>query len=62
MSSFTYKLVCLNSFLESNENLHDEIRDLKVNHFSLKEKHDELMEKMKFFTKVSVKMTSEGTA
>lgn len=38
---------------ESNENLHDEIRDLKVNHFSLKEKHDELMEKMKFFTKES---------
>ena len=38
--------------LESNEALHDEIRDLKVNHFSLKEKHDEVSEKMRFFTKV----------
>ncbi|CAB4039847.1 fantom-like isoform X1, partial [Paramuricea clavata] len=38
---------------ESNEVLHQEIRDLKVNHFSLKEKHDEVSEKMRVFTKES---------
>jgi hypothetical protein len=44
---------CVLCFVESNETLHQEIRDLNVNHFSLKEKHDEVSEKMRFFTKVT---------
>ena len=52
--SFPFEwLICNNlCFIESNETLHEEIRDLKVNHFSLKEKYDEVSEKMRFFTKV----------
>jgi hypothetical protein len=48
-----YSLCVVLCFVESNETLHQEIRDLKVNHFSLKEKHDEVSEKMRFFTKVT---------
>ena len=38
--------------LESAEKLQSELRELRVQHYTLKEQHDELKEKMKFFTKV----------
>lgn len=38
--------------LESAEKLQSELRDLRVQFYTLKEQHDDLKEKMKFFTKV----------
>ncbi|XP_013398860.1 protein fantom isoform X4 [Lingula anatina] len=38
---------------ETNERLEKELRDLNLQHLQLKEQHDELKEKMKFFTKES---------
>ena len=38
--------------LESAEKLESELRGLRVQHYALKEQHDDLKEKMKFFTKV----------
>lgn len=40
-------------FSESAEKLQSELRELRVQHYTLKEQHDDLKEKMKFFTKVS---------
>lgn len=37
---------------ESAEKLTSELRELRVQHYTLKEQHDDLKEKMKFFTKV----------
>lgn len=37
---------------ESAEKLQTELRELRVQHFTVKEQHDDLKEKMKFFTKV----------
>ena len=39
-------------FTESAEKLQTELRELRVQHYTLKEQHDDLKEKMKFFTKV----------
>ena len=38
--------------LETAEKLHEELRELRVQHYTLREQHDELRDKMKFFTKV----------
>ncbi|XP_078365018.1 protein fantom-like isoform X2 [Oculina patagonica] len=38
---------------ESAEKLQSELRELRVQHYTLKEQHDDLKEKMKFFTKES---------
>jgi len=38
---------------ESAEKLQAELRELRVQHYTLKEQHDDLKEKMKFFTKES---------
>ena len=37
---------------ESAEKLQAELRELRVQHYTLKEQHDDLKEKMKFFSKV----------
>ena len=39
-------------FTESAEKLQTELREMRVQHYTLKEQHDDLKEKMKFFTKV----------
>ena len=38
--------------VEEAEKLEDEHRELKIKYFELKQEHDELTDKMKFFTKV----------
>ncbi|XP_020602821.1 protein fantom-like isoform X2 [Orbicella faveolata] len=43
----------LTSERESAEKLQTELRELRVQHYTLKEQHDDLKEKMKFFTKES---------
>ena len=39
--------------VESAEKLQSELREVRVQHYTLKEQHDDLKEKMKFFTKVT---------
>lgn len=41
------------SYVESAEKLQSELREVRVQHYTLKEQHDDLKEKMKFFTKVT---------
>ena len=41
--------------VESAEKLNAELRELRVQHYTLKEQYDDLKEKMKFFTKVIFK-------
>ena len=41
------------SCVESAEKLQSELREVRVQHYTLKEQHDDLKEKMKFFTKVT---------
>lgn len=41
------------SSVESAEKLQSELREVRVQHYTLKEQHDDLKEKMKFFTKVT---------
>ena len=38
---------------EEAEKLEEEHRELRIKYFELKQEHDELTDKMKFFTKVS---------
>ncbi|KAJ7360419.1 Protein fantom [Desmophyllum pertusum] len=62
----SYELLCIQTYKrkndildkltnerESAEKLHSELRELRVQHYTLKEQHDDLKEKMKFFTKES---------
>jgi hypothetical protein len=39
---------------ENAEKQHEELRELRIHHFTLKEQYDTLREKMKFFTRVSL--------
>lgn len=47
MNEWTYFL-----FLESAEKVQEELRELRIQHYTLKEQYDTLKEKMKFFTRV----------
>ena len=49
-----HKLIEFDILTESAEKLQVELRDLRVQYFTLKELHDDLREKMKFFTKVGL--------
>ena len=51
-SCYFFLSVSFTLFPESAEKLQTELRELRVQHYTLKEQHDDLREKMKFFTKV----------
>ena len=41
-------------FLDTSDNSQKHFRELQVKYFALKEKHDDLVEKLKFFSGVSL--------
>ena len=51
-SCYFFSSVSSTLFPESAEKLQTELREMRVQHYTLKEQHDDLKEKMKFFTKV----------
>lgn len=56
-SAWSRSLLChlVIIIVESAEKLNAELRELRVQHYTLKEQYDDLKEKMKFFTKVIFK-------